>query len=1357
MGVLPLMTNLDIFVHSEKGTKAAWKGFSSQTLYIANRLMLLNDQSEFFPEKVEDLLVIKDDIPVEAVQVKNIASDLTLSHFSPRKQDSFFRRALSLRQENEDLKAVIIAFGPLGNELDDLNQGEKEATTSVSEKLLKYDYSEDEVNWLLGNLVIQVVNQNSLEEQIYAELTQLTETMAAPKLAFDVLTNYVSVLSQKGEKTSKSDWNQRLHNIAIDFAAMSGFHQEYGRSLRPLFEYKTNLPLEKLSEEYRIGVNAHPDHIRNNLDVRREIWGNKIESYFDENQIVIIRGASGQGKSSLAYRYLIDTFPESNVICVEQIETSTQAANIVAAANNLSIARENNFILYIDVKPYQTGWLWILQQLQKTGQKIKLLITIREEDYRRAIVDKSSTSFEEIKLSFDRLEAESIYQKYSSTKFRNFDEAWHAFGETGPLMEFIYLLNEVETLEQKLSAQINRIRLNEAEAQSWLQFLRLSTYAGRLNLNLNLRKAVQITKCKNYEKMIRLFEKEYLLRETEDKTYIEPLHAIRAEIIYSVLKDPVMCTEEELLIGAIECVDDHSQMLMVNHCHDNNCSPELIERISAINFDKWENYASVIKGILWIEVYKFFQKNREIVLLGDSHFNNAFGFLALTDITGLLGEFDLEPILDIMKTVNPQGVPVFRDIFAKIPQKHLMYGWLDIFFKNYEKNLPGYIPYNSTEVSSLGYVLFWLSIRSTLIDPFLDDMELAQVLEAVDIDASLDLLEGIYHQEWTDLYHSATPALSNKVCSRWRIVHLEKDDSDTVSAHFIADIFDKNEKNKLFSAHSQNMTVVKALRKLYPEKLRYATKILGADFMEGIPVPDTKKNIDANYLKNEWITQLNSWFHNLNTYEHRASTWNEYVESVIHIRTAIEDSAQTVVKGLNFLYKKNGNLKKLTADEVTHLLTETAQNISSDRSLLPKSSTDRFGFVGDSVKEDMLYDFRSEEQGDTDKKNVHMEGSIQAILTKKFREAFKKYCSSFLTFLNQKDDLIALRVKRMPNAQNSHLALINLLETISQLKLVQGEFKRLFSELIDAEELADLENRETSNMELLLEIWKFLEETNLQKLDSVAFTRKKKVAQRKQKIERFFTQKLLGISGVSSASDPILQPDGDINIYITVDVQYTELFFEVLFKEFKNTFPDAATYTVDNFYIQSFISNIIVIPTFNNLPMVGSIKAEIRNLIIFDEEKFMRYRTPYEYDEYMKNNFTSVLPNDALFTRWILLLALTNTANLLLSHSDKTNQAIISLPESTIVRDVYSEWVYDGVSSLSEILEQFSLGFQKLSDALQADARAKQHLNSISKILGTLQSKKELLITGAEKKIASDFSQELTDCLEDLYPHVIQM
>src|SRR5690606_25674916 len=126
--------------------------------------------------------------------------------------------------------------------------------------------------------------------------------------------------------------------------------------------------------------------------------------------------------------------------------------------------------------PYQTDWLWIFEQLQKTGSKIKLLVTIREEDYRRTVVDKSNTSFDDVEIVFDKSEAGWIYSQQGVTRFRDFEEAWLTFGESGPLMEFIYLLNEISTLRQKLEAQINRIKMTEQDAQSWLNVLRLSAY-----------------------------------------------------------------------------------------------------------------------------------------------------------------------------------------------------------------------------------------------------------------------------------------------------------------------------------------------------------------------------------------------------------------------------------------------------------------------------------------------------------------------------------------------------------------------------------------------------------------------------------------------------------------------------------------------------------------------------------------------------------------------------------------------------------------------------------------------------------------------------------------------------------------
>ena len=59
---------------SDIGAQAAWKGFTSQTLYIANRLISDNDGYEFYPEDVEDLIIRNNGVVIEAVRNKLVKS-----------------------------------------------------------------------------------------------------------------------------------------------------------------------------------------------------------------------------------------------------------------------------------------------------------------------------------------------------------------------------------------------------------------------------------------------------------------------------------------------------------------------------------------------------------------------------------------------------------------------------------------------------------------------------------------------------------------------------------------------------------------------------------------------------------------------------------------------------------------------------------------------------------------------------------------------------------------------------------------------------------------------------------------------------------------------------------------------------------------------------------------------------------------------------------------------------------------------------------------------------------------------------------------------------------------------------------
>ena len=1342
-----VMMKPEEFLDSEKGAKAAWKGFTSQTLYIANRLMLLEDECDFYPEKVEDLLIKRGGLPIETVQVKNINENLVLSHLNPQGSDSFFRRSLLLRKENNDLKLSIISFGSLGKELLEVREKENTAVQTIAERLAqKHGYTQEEASWLLSHLEIYTVDHEQLEEQIFQKLSRMTETMAAPSLAFDVLTNYISALSLKGEKTSRLDWAKKLHNIATDFAVISGFQQEYGRSLRPFFEYKTNLPLEILDEQYKIGINAHPDHVRNNLDLKRTNWLQRVETGFDEKQVVIIRGASGQGKSTLAYRHLVDTYPESNIFLIEQIENGTQAANIVTALSGLSIAKENNLIVHIDVTPYQTNWVWVIEQLQKTGKNIKLLVTIREEDYRRTVVDKSILQFEDIEVGFDKSEAEWIYEQYKNNRFRNFDEAWHSFGESGPLMEFIYLLNETNTLKEKLEAQINRIKLKEPDAQDWLKVLRLSGYAGRLNLNLNLAKVVRTLNSKNYEKMIYLFEKEYLLRKTNDDRYIEPLHAIRAELIYSILKDSALAPEEEMLLQTIECVDDFSQMLIVNYCYDKSHDSQLIEKIAAITFDRWANFASAISGILWIEVHKHHQINREILLEGDGASNSAFSFIAMADVTGLLGTFDLSQVLEIMKSQNPQGAERFEEIMSRIPRAYLGYKHLDIFFEKSRDSLPKYLPRETKEISSLGFALFWMSIRGYFIPARFDAKDMVELLKSADIDAALDLAEGIYSQKWYDLYKEILSILRDRICAKFGIIVLEESEG-SISSQFITDVFDDNTKSDN-SVHKQTMAVINALRKLYPGKEQYATKIIGADFMPGIPIADGEKNINAKYLPNQYVVELNRWFHNLHVYHYRIDTWNEYIENIFDIRNSITQTTQALLTGLDYLYKKNGNLNRLTDESFSELVTSTWKKLSTDSSRLPKSAMDRFGFSGESYEAN-----KGEERSERSKEDysgitLH---SFQSATTVLFRKSFRDYCAKYSGFLDQKNALISSRVKRLEIDRDGRLSTINLTDAVSQLGEMQREFARLFTRLIDANRLEELHETESENLETLLNVWKFLEETNLQKVESVVYGQKKLLRKRKQDIEKFFTKDLRNLAGVKVVSPLAFHTSGKKVLYVTVELEKTDNFIKALYEEFKKRFPNSGTLTVDSLHIINFINQIIVCPKIGKYYSLGAIDINVRNLTNFDEEKFIKYVLPYEPDKYMKDHFNFPSGGNPIY-HWNVLYASTNALKLILAHADKAIQTMSAMPPQTMIKDnVFYNWCDKGANSVSKLTSQMFVDFQALSEKLSQIPEAKEYLETSEEAIKIIDEHKAMFIKAPDKSQYQTLLNNLDLCFSELF------
>jgi hypothetical protein len=69
----------------------------------------------------------------------------------------------------------------------------------------------------------------------------------------------------------------------------------------------------------------------------------------------------------------------------------------------------------LDVSPNDIGWTELVKELS-THRNIQVLVTVREEDFRRASISGAEIQFSGVELTFNRIEAQEIYQSLTNKK-----------------------------------------------------------------------------------------------------------------------------------------------------------------------------------------------------------------------------------------------------------------------------------------------------------------------------------------------------------------------------------------------------------------------------------------------------------------------------------------------------------------------------------------------------------------------------------------------------------------------------------------------------------------------------------------------------------------------------------------------------------------------------------------------------------------------------------------------------------------------------------------------------------------------------------------------------------------------------
>lgn len=897
------------FTKSDIGAQAAWKGFSSQTLYIAYRLLTDEDGYEYYPEDIEDLVIKKDGSVVEAVQVKNISSDLTLSSLASTKTskggEGFFNRMCSLHAIDKSFSGIkIVYFGRLGAEFQEVANDNKEVKIILANRLKeKHKLSAEDAAWLIDSMKFEKVGLKELKENLKEQIRSYVPVMPAPELAQELLVQYISRLSNSKGYTTLAMWKDKIHEIGVSISAIDGFYKEYNKSLVCLSELKLNTSQEQLQNEFSQGVSVHPSHIRSGVDVRRDYWLKKIQFAIEKNGVAVIKGVSGQGKSALCYRYLLDTYPEGCVFCVRTIATETQAQNLVAALDGLGKHNEN-LIIYIDVQPGEMLWAFLIQELQTRGLEIPVLVSIRDEDYNATPLNGKAIKYDVVELALSKEEAEDIYNIFTSERphpiYRTFEEAWIAFGGGGPLIEFVYLLSNNQTLTARLQYQIDAL-IKEKVSDDWLELLRLVCYAGRLGANVDFLTAKKEIHCSTMQSAIQRLKDEYLIR-VIDENKIEALHPVRAQIVFDTICLQTGTTEKDIVFKTVPCVETKNiRVILMDYFSHHPCNLDELHRLSQCEFNDWIGFANVIKTMLWLDAKRYVDCN--MAAIQDLIKKRGKGWLCFLplDLSGVYHSNEI--IASTMKELS-----IFKDkeaLQSAIDEiKNLLtsltidYQATDYFVKNCRH--PSLLPQTDEDKSSFGYALFWMAKRDCEVHMLIEPDEIAQCICSGDLQAAADVIRGLSeHTAFSAAYQTATNRLVNKLISEMNVISFTEAENEII-CKFIPPLENEvtiPEKTKNLNQYWR-IKMLDILEQMYPQKEYIDIELLGVDLLDdlGIEPLDYKLRMHKDRRYNSWVSEVNGWVKIRIDYTQRPESWGQYVAEVDEIRTDVNELIEQTIR-----------------------------------------------------------------------------------------------------------------------------------------------------------------------------------------------------------------------------------------------------------------------------------------------------------------------------------------------------------------------------------------------------------------------------------------------------------------------------
>lgn len=999
---------------------ATLRGYRTQYLYTLYRILNEDDPRTFFrPEGKEDLDIKFGNGYTELVQVKNLSKTLTFSDLQSKgKTTSFFQRLYDERVAADNVSGRIVSFGNIGQELTDKKKLTRKIRQFVSFKKNK----QNEAKILTDSISIINVNEDDLYSSCSEAFSERFLGMN-PEVGIMFLLQWIYECAERQLTVRFSDVQRQLSLVGEFIANKKNFDSTFGKDIKPFSSIDVNrADISSLYKDFYNGASACYQDILKGLDVIRSEKLEEINKDFLDSSVVIVHGASGQGKSTLAYQYVRYMHGEEFSYFIPHLNESNLNGT-VTTLQSLIYCSKIPLLVYLDVLPGNNLWVQFVKRFRH-NKNIRILLTIREEDWNRTKnLLEASGDVKELDLSLDSYTAQKIYKKFSEIqvcKIKTFKEAWYNYGEGRSLLEFVYVLTHGEPLEKKIKAQIdNLVEHNDELSVNILRYVAIADcFAG--GIHEDSFKAL-LKDNALYKRKFSYLENEYFFVR-DNRNYLRGLHPLRSKFVLEAIS---MNDKSEIIeagLNMFEAIDDESKEVFLQNLIKVGMTKEtLFAHLNEFNLNNPYSYLSLLKISILLGILHYKKVNEKVIGRFEEQFNILWPVAAGINFSSVDTDDALSHLSD------DQGYRNVLNLRKSLTAKEHIFDYAKDMLSSYSAN---FIQKSGGDVYAIGEVLFYqgfLKVGSCQIEGEVNPSDssltdLATLLLGLNTDDK---------GEWGSLINHLQGIFLKRLRTAYNIIRLDITDKEIISFSIMDYDDSKIDKTKGTIYEQHNLEIIDLCRLAYPDKLRYTSRVVKDLWTEFIGESFLQKSISIENLPLEELTSIPNMLSGMTRYQlSQSSDTDEY----------FEDVEERWLRYKNKLAKLTGILQKLVksglrgvAKDLDMCHNEEIAVIKLNYIDIPRSEIDSLG-LGSKFK-DRSAPLNSGDENITDSNKDFKSKMVN------FNGDFKNLCVSINYFYYQYyEALFAILKGSEDKAKWARLSVYNLQETISSFYKIKDSF-----------------------------------------------------------------------------------------------------------------------------------------------------------------------------------------------------------------------------------------------------------------------------------------------------------------------------